>query len=134
LQLTKMVDVYKYEHLKLAPQHLIKGTDFILKCIWTIVNHKGQVDGYRISDEFFKATGYRLSDFFEFTKDDIITFIKGRQKMFAVNEKTKMVKALQFDEKSEFNLSGIGTQSKKPVQQQPVPQPAKSRTQVICLD
>jgi hypothetical protein len=82
LQLTKMVDVFRYDHLRLAPQHLIKGTDFILKCIWTIINHKGTVDGYRISDEFFKATGQRLSDFFEFTRDDILTFLRGRRNMF----------------------------------------------------
>ena len=71
-----MVDVYKYDHLKLAPSHLVKGTDFVLKIIWTIANHKGPIDAFKVSEEFFKATGFKLSDYFEFSREDIVTFLK----------------------------------------------------------
>jgi len=41
LQLMKAVDIYKYEHLKLAPATLLSSPDFIYKAIWTILNHIG---------------------------------------------------------------------------------------------
>ena len=108
LQLTKMVDVYKYEHLKLAPSHLIKGTDFVLKIIWTIANHKGYIDSARVQDEFLKATGFKLQDFYEMRQEDILTFLQQRPNMFAINAQ-KQIRALRFDEAAEFSLNGIGS-------------------------
>ena len=53
----------------------MSSVDFIYKCLWSIVNHIGKVDGFKLSEEFFKATNYKIGDFFELTKQDLIKFV-----------------------------------------------------------
>ena len=39
LQVRELVDIKKYEHLKLVPYNLLKSTDFITKVLWTAIKH-----------------------------------------------------------------------------------------------
>ncbi len=43
LQLMKLVDLKKYDHMKLVPRTLMSSNDFITKVLWTIVRELGKV-------------------------------------------------------------------------------------------
>lgn len=82
LQFNKLVDIKRYEHLKLVPQCLMGSSDFVTKVLWTVVNFKGRLHHSKADDEFSKATGYKISDFFEFKEGEIALFMKKKPGMF----------------------------------------------------
>ena len=66
----------------------MKSTDFIYKCLWSIVNHIGKVDGHKLNEEFYRATNYKIGDFFEISRNDLIKFVGSKPNMFSVDQKT----------------------------------------------
>lgn len=77
------------------------SSDFVTKVLWTVVKHYARLHHSKCDDEFYKATGHRISDFFEFKEGDLIIFLKKRQNMFNVDEKG-WATAIDFDERKEF--------------------------------
>ena len=37
LQVNKLIDIKRYEHLKLTPSSLMGSSDFVTKVLWTVV-------------------------------------------------------------------------------------------------
>ena len=76
LQLNKMVDVEaNYDHIRLATVTLLESTEFLTKCIKTIIVNKFGSNGLnydQLENEFQKATGdnFKISDFFTFSHKD----------------------------------------------------------------
>ena len=62
------------------------SSDFVTKVLWTVIKYNKNLHHTKCDDEFFKATGHRISDFFEFKEGDLIIFLKKRSNMFKVSE------------------------------------------------
>lgn len=93
LQLMQIVDIRKYEHLKLVPRALMSSNDFITKVLWTIVREQERVHYTQVNKEFEKATGNLISDYFEFQEDEMKQFLRLKKNVFTLDEKTGYVKA-----------------------------------------
>lgn len=78
LQYNQLVDVKNYEHLRLTPQSLMSSSDFVTKVIWTVIRYNTRLHHSKCDDEFHKATGHRISDYFEFKDGDLVIFLKKR--------------------------------------------------------
>lgn len=84
LQLNKMVDVEaNYKHIRLATVTLLESTEFLTKCIRTIIVQKFEGNGLHydfLENEFQKATGdnFKISDFFTFShkENELRKFLK----------------------------------------------------------
>ena len=57
-----------------------------------------------LDEEFFKAVGSRISDYYEFNEGQLVLFLKRRHSLFHVDNDA-YVRALEFDESRELNLS-----------------------------
>ena len=67
---------------------LVESQEFMTKCLRTIISNKGKLHFRECDDEFLKATGgnYRISDFFEFEKDQMRDFLLLKKDVFKVDE------------------------------------------------
>ena len=56
---------------------LVESQEFMTKCLKTIIRHHKILHYNKCDQEFYKATGgnYRISDFFEFEKDQMKDFL-----------------------------------------------------------
>lgn len=88
-----MVDIKNYEHLKLVPRSLMNSQEFIYKTIWTVVRQNQHLHYSKVEDEFFKATGFRISDFFDYKKEEMEKFLLMKKMMFRIDDRGS-VKAL----------------------------------------
>ena len=52
LQFNKLIDIKRYEHLKLTPQSLMGSSDFVTKVLWTVVKYRGKLHHSKADDEF----------------------------------------------------------------------------------
>ena len=82
----------------------MNSPDFVTKVLWTVINYNHKLHHSKCDDEFYKATGYRISDYFEFKEGDLIIFLKKRTNMFTIDEKGWAI-AKDYDERKEFNLN-----------------------------
>lgn len=90
LQLHQLVNVEKYyEHIKLVPKMLVESQEFMTKCLKTIIREKGSLHYGDCDDEFLAATGgnYRISDFFEFERDQMKDFLLLKKDDFRVDDR-----------------------------------------------
>lgn len=71
LQFHNLVDIKKYDHLKLVPPQLLSSAEFIHKALWTITRHKDGIRPEYADEDFNKATGHKISDYFEFAKGEL---------------------------------------------------------------
>lgn len=51
----------------------------------------------KANDEFYKATGFKISDFFEFKEKEMEQFIKMKKQMFVVDDRG-YVRAIDYNE------------------------------------
>ncbi len=65
-----MVSLNTYDHLKLVPVSLI-GQEMVWKVIWTIINHLGKLHYSKCVEQFKKATGLSLTEYFDFEPDEM---------------------------------------------------------------
>ena len=65
----------------------MSSLDFVTKVLWAVISYNRKLHHSKCDDEFFKATGHKLSDYFEFKEGDLIIFLKKRQNMFIVDDK-----------------------------------------------
>ena len=56
----------------------MSSSDFVTKVIWTVIKYNSRLHHSKCDDEFFKATGHRISDYFEFKDGDLVIFLKKR--------------------------------------------------------
>ena len=82
----------------------MNSPDFVTKVLHTVVKYNHRLHHTKCDDEFYKATGHRISDFFEFKEGDLIIFLKKRLNMFLIDDKG-WATAKDYDERKEFNLS-----------------------------
>ena len=82
----------------------MNSPDFVTKVLHTVIKYNHKLHHSKCDDEFFKATGHRISDFFEFKEGDLIIFLKKRVNMFMVDDKG-WAQAKDYDERKEFNLN-----------------------------
>ena len=80
------------------------SSDFVTKVLWTVIKYNQRLHHSKCDDEFFKATGHKISDFFEFKAGDLIIFLKKRSNMFNVDE-GGYATPIEFDERKEFNIN-----------------------------
>ena len=95
-----IVDLRKYDHLKLVPRSLMSSNDFITKVLWTIVRELGKVHFSQINREFEKATGNLISDYFEFKDEEMRQFLKMKQLAFVLDDKGYTKAREDFDQNS----------------------------------
>lgn len=82
----------------------MSSQEFLYKAFWTIVKSQGRVHYLKLIDEFFKVTGYRISDFFEFEKKEMEQFLKMKKQMFSLDERGN-VRALEYNQDEVFGIS-----------------------------
>jgi len=75
-----------YEHLKLVPSHLLQSIEFVLKIMWSVVNHFGKLNINKLEREFNNATLKKLDDYYDFKPSEILIFIEKRKGMFKVDK------------------------------------------------
>jgi len=110
LQLQRLVDIKKYEHVRLIPQSLMNSADFVTKVLWTVINHKGRLHFSKANEEFYKATGFKISDFFEFKDDEMKSFLMLKKGMFKLDQ-GDYAQALEYSEEEQFNKNFSGGSS-----------------------
>lgn len=97
-----LVDIKKYEHLRLVPTKLMSAPDFITKVLHTVIKHKNKIHYRDASKEFMRATGFRLNDFFDFDEGDMKKFLELKQNIFSI-DKEGYALALDYDDATEFS-------------------------------
>lgn len=77
------------------------------KCLKTIIRKLGHLHWSKCDEEFFKATGgnYRISDFFEFEKDQMKEFLQYKKEHFIVDENGN-TRVVEFSNNSPTAASG----------------------------
>ena len=65
------MDLKNYNHLKLIPKALMSSNEFVSKVLWTVLKEVGKIHYTMINAEFYKATGFKISDYFEFREDEM---------------------------------------------------------------
>lgn len=115
-----------YSHLRLTPPSLMRSTEFITQAIWIIAKKftpqavmsnnintltKTALPLDKLEQEFSKATGQKISDFFTFQEGQLMEFLKNRPRMFKILEsaerKTHVVLPQEYFVASEFRLEEV---------------------------
>ena len=81
------MSVKKFDDLKLIPPSLMKSQDFLAKAIWTVIKHMDRLHYSKVTDEFYKASGFKIQDFFDFTEKDMEQYFKMKRHMFFIDDK-----------------------------------------------
>jgi hypothetical protein len=108
-----LVDLKKYDHLKLIPKSLMSSNDFITKVLWTIIKELGKVHFSEINKEFERATGNLISDYFEFKDDEMKQFLKLKKNVFFLDDKGYAKARDDFDENAQLNPSNADGLNKR---------------------
>lgn len=96
----------------MIPKSLMGSNEFITKVIWSILRAQAKVQSIKgihfkkINDEFFNATGFKMSDYFEFDDRQMQQFIKMKSQVFFFDEKTGFVRA-----RDDFDPNSVSTSS-----------------------
>ena len=114
LQLMNIVDIRKYEHLKLVPRSLMSSNDFITKVLWTIVRELKKVHYSDVNKEFEKATGNLISDYFEFKEDEMKTFLRMKRHVFVLDDKGNARAREDYDVNAMPEMAGKRKPAAKP--------------------
>lgn len=65
----------------------MSSSDFLAKALWTMLKSIGKLHYSKIQGEFFKTTGFKIEDFFDFGEKDMELYFKLKNKMFTIDEK-----------------------------------------------
>ena len=82
----------------------MSSPDFVTKVLWTVIKYNHKLHHSKCEDEFYRATGHKISDFFEFKEGDLVIFLKKKPNMFLVDEKGFST-AKDYDERKEFDIN-----------------------------
>ncbi len=93
----------------------MSSNEFVSKVLWTIVKESGKIHFSQINGEFYKATGFKISDFFEFKDDEMKQFIKMKKNIFNIDDKgyAKARDDYSFDQDSSANGANKGQRNKQ---------------------
>lgn len=82
-----MVNVAKFDDLRLIPKSLMSSSDFLAKAIWTMLKKFDKLHYSKIQTEFIRATGFKIDDFFDFKEKDMELYFKMKKNMFTIDDK-----------------------------------------------
>eukprot|EP00347_Sterkiella_histriomuscorum_P023151 403335754 len=104
LQMMNYVSVYNYDNLKMIPKSLMNSHDFIYKVLFTIIKNEQKMHYKHVNSEFYRVTGFKISDYFDFKDEDMKQFLEMKEAMFQIDNKGYAQVNQSYNEEEQNNL------------------------------